>query len=117
MTWRTIVICDDCYLRRRRTTNPELVDKPVRLVVVEDTCDDCGKEGVAAIPIRANVNRPTPMDIQPITEEQFNTILEHAVPPICPGCLAVATMTPGGWETAHEIDCSWMQDPESERYD
>lgn len=36
----------------------------------------------------------------------------------CPGCGAVAVRNEelGYLETAHELDCSWMADPDSECY-
>lgn len=38
--------------------------------------------------------------------------------PVCPGCGARATWNPddGVWETFHNRDCTWMNDPESEPY-
>lgn len=54
MPWRTITVCEDCYARRKGLPDSDLVDKPIRLVVVEDTCHDCGAVE-AAIPIRAEV--------------------------------------------------------------
>lgn len=54
MPWRTIMVCDECYLARRKLDR-DLVDRPVRMVVVEDDCHDCGAVGVAAVPIRAEV--------------------------------------------------------------
>lgn len=50
---------------------------------------------------------------------------EPGEPPVCPGCGAVAKVLnialPGdvvawSWVTDHELDCSWMSDPDSEAY-
>lgn len=37
--------------------------------------------------------------------------------PICPGCGARAQQHEGWIETAHERDCPWANDPDSEPYD
>lgn len=36
--------------------------------------------------------------------------------PVCPGCGAEAIQRDHGWETAHDISCSWLSDPDSEAY-
>jgi hypothetical protein len=52
----------------------------------------------------------TDADIQALADEA------EAGYPVCPGCKAIATKGPWGWETVHEDDCSWMHDPDSEPY-
>ena len=37
--------------------------------------------------------------------------------PVCPGCGAEAEWEDNHWVTFHSLDCTWMRDPNSERYD
>jgi hypothetical protein len=54
MTWRTIMVCGECY-GIRRDTDDQLIDRPSRWLGDPEICHDCGSPG-ADIPIRANVN-------------------------------------------------------------
>jgi len=38
------------------------------------------------------------------------------LPPVCPGCGAVAQWRGHYWTTYHESDCSWMHDTTAEGY-
>jgi hypothetical protein len=44
------------------------------------------------------------------------TLSDEPTAPHCIGCGATAERKSWGWETAHELDCPWMADPESEPY-
>lgn len=62
-------------------------------------------------------NRPlTALTIEPTRMmRQQHTPGEPA--PVCPGCGAQAKWVGSGWQTGHEVDCSWMGDPEAEAYE
>jgi len=56
VTRQTIVVCDECYARRR-DNDDQLVDRPIRMLdEFAENCHDSGSEG-ADIPIRANIQQ------------------------------------------------------------
>jgi hypothetical protein len=84
---------------RLAETSPELVEALVRLG------DEYGPTGVADVAQLIVDGWTTPNEITAINPA-----------PVCPGCGAVAELDGAFWVTKHELDCSWMADPDAEPY-
>jgi len=88
---------------RLAETSPELVAALVKLG------DEYGPSGVAEVAqlIVDGWTKPDEIDIP------FGGRVHRR----CPGCGAIAELNGPVWETRHELDCTWMADPDAEPYD
>ncbi len=89
---------------RLAETAPELVAALVKLG------DEYGPTGVADVAQLIVDGWTTPNEIVD-TPQNINPA------PVCPGCGAIAVLLGPVWETRHELDCTWMADPDAEPYD